>query len=227
MYLSLVSLLAQPLLAQKKEQDRLKECATVLGEILNVPDDIPQDLLNKAECVIVYPSVKKLAIGIGGSYGRGAITCRTGEHFTGPWSPPALYALEGGSIGLQLGGQSTDFVLLVMNDKGANSVLSSKVKLGADAAAAAGPKGRNASAATDIVMKAEILSYSRSRGLFGGVSLEGSTLRSDGGANKALYGKELSAREIVREGKVQTPPAGAALVSLLDTKSPKNVSANK
>lgn len=225
--LSLVGLLALPVLAQEKEQQRLKECANVLGEILNVPDDVPKDLLNKAECVIVYPSVKKAAIGIGGSYGRGAITCRTGEHFTGPWSPPAMFALEGGSIGLQLGGQATDFVLLVMNDRGANSVLGSKVKLGADAAAAAGPKGRDVAAATDVVMNAEILSYSRSKGLFAGVSLEGSTLRSDGGANKALYGRELSARDIVRGGKVKTPPAGAALVDLLDRKSPKNVSAHK
>ena len=225
--LSLVSLFALPLPAQHKEQERLKECATVLGEILNIPDNIPKDLLNKSECVIIYPSVMKVAIGIGGSYGRGAITCRTGEHFTGHWSPPAMYALEGGSIGLQLGGEATDFVLLVLNDKGANSVLSSKVKLGADASAAAGPKGRDAAAATDIVMRAEILSYSRSRGLFAGVSLEGSTLRSDGGANKDLYGRELSAREIVREGKVKTSPAGAALVSLLNKKSPKNISAHK
>ena len=225
--LSLVSLFALPLPAQHKEQERLKECATVLGEILNIPDNIPKDLLNKSECVIIYPSVMKVAIGIGGSYGRGAITCRTGEHFTGHWSPPAMYALEGGSIGLQLGGEATDFVLLVMNDKGANSVLSSKVKLGADASAAAGPKGRDAAAATDIVMKAEILSYSRSRGLFAGVSLEGSTLRSDGSANKNLYGRELSAREIAREGKVKTSPAGAGLVSLLNKKSPKNISAHK
>jgi lipid-binding SYLF domain-containing protein len=227
MCLSLVILLALPLLAQKKEQERLKECANVLGEILNMPDSIPKDLLDKSECVIVYPSVKKMAVGIGGSYGRGAISCRTGEHFTGRWSAPAMYALEGGSFGLQLGGEATDFVLLVMNDKGANSVMSSKVKLGADASATAGPKGRDAAAATDIVMKAEILSYSRSRGLFAGVSLEGSTLRSDGGANKDLYGQELSARQIVREGKVKTPPAGAALISLLNKKSPKNVSAHK
>jgi lipid-binding SYLF domain-containing protein len=226
-WLSWISLTASPFYAQEKEQQRLKECTTVLREILNVPDDIPQDLLDKAECVIVFPSVMKLAIGIGGSYGRGAITCRSGEHFRGPWSPPAMFALEAGSVGLQLGGEATDFVLMVMNDRGANSVLSSKVKLGADAAAAAGPKGRNAAAATDIVMKAEFLSYSRSRGLFAGVSLEGSTLRSDGGANKNLYGKEYSAREIVRERKVKTPPAGQPLISLLNRKSPKNLSANK
>ena len=213
--LSLVSLLALPLSAQQKEQERLKECATVLGEILNIPDNIPKDLLNKSECVIIYPSVMKVAIGIGGSYGRGAITCRTGEHFTGHWSPPAMYALEGGSIGLQLGGEATDFVLLVMNDKGANSVLSSKVKLGADASAAAGPKGRDAAAATDIVMKAEILSYSRSRGLFAGVSLEGSTLRSDGGANKDLYGKKVEAQDIVLGNKETIPAAAKPLIDLL------------
>ena len=138
-----------------------------------------------------------------------------------------MFALEGGNIGFQLGGQATDFVLLVMNDKGAKSVLGSKVKLGADAAAAAGPKGRAATAATDVVMKAEILSYSRSRGLFAGVSLEGSTLRSDNGANKNVYGRELSAREIVREGKARTPPAGRPLINLLNRKSPKNLSANK
>ena len=223
----LVALVALPLFAQQKEQQRLRECATVLREVLNVPEDIPEDLLNRAECVIVFPSVKKVAIGIGGSYGRGAITCRKGEHFSGPWSAPAMFALEGGNIGFQLGAQATDFVLLVMNDRGANSVLGSKVKLGADAAAAAGPKGRTAAAATDIVMKAEILSYSRSRGLFAGVSLEGSTLRSDNGGNKSLYGRELSAREIVRGGKMRTPPAGRALVNLLNRKSPKHLSANK
>jgi lipid-binding SYLF domain-containing protein len=223
----LVILVASPVFPQQKEQQRLRESATVLREILNVPEDIPKDLLDRAECVIVFPSVKKFAIGVGGSYGRGAITCRKGEHSTGPWSAPAMFALEGGNIGFQLGGQATDFVLLVMNDKGANSVLGSKVKLGADAAAAAGPKGRAAAAATDVVMKAEILSYSRSRGLFAGVSLEGSTLRSDNGANKNLYGRQLSAREIVREGKVRIPPAGRALVSLLNQKSPRNLSANK
>src|SRR3954447_6255064 len=159
----------------EKESDRVKDAGVVMKEILNIPDDIPKDLLDRAECVIVLPSVKKLAIGIGGSYGRGVMTCRTGAHFTGSWSAPAMFALEGGNIGFQLGGQATDFVLLVMNEKGANSVMSSKVKLGADAAAAAGPKGRDAAAATDIVMNAEILSYSRSKGLFAGVSLEGST----------------------------------------------------
>lgn len=218
--ITMLVVVSAPLWAQKKEQARLEESATVLKEILGMPDGIPKELLNKAECVVVFPSVKKFAIGIGGSYGRGVITCRSGQNFTGRWSAPAMYALEGGNIGFQLGGQATDFVLLVMNEKGANSVMSSKVKLGADAAAAAGPKGRDAAAATDAVMKAEILSYSRSKGLFAGVSLEGSTLRSDGGANKNLYGKELSAREIVREGKVAAPPAAAALLRVLGTASP-------
>ncbi len=213
--------------AQEKEKERLKECGDVMKEILSVPDGIPQDLLDKAECVAVFPSVKKFAIGIGGSYGRGALICRSGKDYTGPWGAPAMYAIEGGNIGLQLGGQATDFVLLVMNDAGARSILTSKVKLGADASAAAGPKGRTASAETDVVMKAEILSYSRSRGLFAGVSLQGSTLRSDGGANKNLYGKELSAAQIIAEGAVGTPVAAQPLISLLNEKSPKNRSENK
>jgi SH3 domain-containing YSC84-like protein 1 len=207
---------------QEKEQDRLKQCGEVMSEILNVPDSIPHDLLDKAECVLVFPSVKKFAIGIGGSYGRGAMLCRQGANYTGAWGPPAMYALEGGNIGFQLGAQATDFVILVMNKKGAISVLSSKVKLGADAAAAAGPKGRTASASTDVVMKAELLSYSRSRGLFAGVSLEGSTLRSDGGANKNLYGKELNAKDIIVKGAVKMPAAAQPLVALLNKKSPKN-----
>jgi SH3 domain-containing YSC84-like protein 1 len=215
-------LLTIPLHAQKKEQERLQESGTVLKEILGMPESIPKDLLNKSVCVIVFPSVKKFAIGVGGSYGRGAITCRSGANFGGGWSAPAMFALEGGNIGLQLGGQATDFVLLVMNDKGANSVMGSKVKLGADAAAAAGPKGRDAAAATDIVMKAEILSYSRSRGLFAGISLEGSTLRSDGGANENLYGKKLSAKEIVREGKASTPASARELISILNSKTPRH-----
>src|SRR5690348_5190700 len=173
-----------------KEEERVKESGEVLKEILDIPDDIPQDLLDKAECVVVLPSVKKGAIGIGGSYGRGVMICRSGQHYTGPWGPPALYALEGLNIGFQLGGQATDFVLLVMNPKGAESLLGSKVKLGADASAAAGPKGRAATGATDIAMRAEILSYSRSRGLFAGISLEGSTLRPDNRATEKLYGRK-------------------------------------
>ena len=209
-------------LGQEKEQDRLRECGTVISEILNVPDGIPQELLDKAECVVVFPSTKKVAIGIGGSYGRGALVCRGGADYTGPWGTPAMYALEGANIGFQLGGQATDFVLLVMNPRGAKSILTSKVKLGADASAAAGPKGRAASAATDVVMKAEILSYSRARGLFAGVSLEGSTLRSDSGANKNLYRKELSAQDIILKGKAKAPAAAGSLTSILNKKSPKN-----
>ena len=209
---------------QTREQKRLAACGEVLKEILDIPDGIPKDLLNKAECVIVIPSVLKFAIGIGGDFGRGAITCRTGQHFTGRWSAPALFALEGANIGFQLGGQATDFVLLVMNSKGATSILGSKIKIGADASAAAGPKGRAAAADTDIVMRAEILSYSRSRGLFAGISLEGSTLRSDGRANRKLYGREVSAKNIVREGEVGVPASGRELIALLNKESPKNLS---
>lgn len=206
------------------EEERVKDAGVVLKEILNIPDDIPQDLLDKAECLIILPSVKKGAFGVGGSYGRGVMICRSGQHYTGKWGAPALYALEGISIGFQLGGQATDFVLLVMNPKGAQSLLSSKVKLGADASAAAGPKGRTAEGATDIVMNAEILSYSRNKGLFAGISLEGSTLRSDGSANEKLYGRKLTAKEIIREVKVGTPACAHELVSLLDSKSPTNKS---
>ena len=207
----------------EKESDRLENSATALKEIFGMPDSIPQELLDKAECVIVFPSVKKVALGLGGSYGRGVISCRGGSTFDGGWSAPAMFALEGASIGFQLGAQATDFVLLVMNDRGANSVLGSKVKLGADASAAAGPKGRTAGAATDIVMQAEILTYSRARGLFAGVSLEGSTLRSDGDANERLYGRKIEAREIVRQPTAM--PSGARpLVSVLNARSPRNLS---
>jgi lipid-binding SYLF domain-containing protein len=220
--LAMAILSTSPAWGQEKEQERLEECGDVIKEILDVPDAIPQELLDKAECIVVFPSVKKAAFGIGGSYGRGAMVCRSGADYNGSWGPPALYALEGFSFGFQLGGQATDFVLLVMNPKGAKSVLNSKVKLGADASAAAGPKGRTATAATDVVLKAEILSYSRSRGLFAGVSLEGSTLRSDGGANEKIYGREWSAEQIIRKGAVETPPAGQRLVDVLNKRSPKN-----
>lgn len=210
--------------SESREQKRIAACGQVFKEIMDIPDGIPKDLLNKAECVIVIPTVLKFALGVGGDFGRGAITCRTGQHFTGHWSAPALFALEGANIGFQIGGEATDFVLLVMNPKGANSILGSKVKLGADASAAAGPKGRTAAADTDIVMKAEVLTYSRARGLFAGISLEGSTLRSDGSANKKLYGHNLSAKEIVREGKVGIPAAGSEWIALLNKISPKNES---
>jgi lipid-binding SYLF domain-containing protein len=215
--------LSTTLAAQGKEEDRLRACATVVKEVLDIPDNIPKDLLERAECVIVFPGVKKFALGVGGSYGRGAMSCRTGADFRGPWSAPTLMALEGGSIGFQIGGQETDFMLLVMNDRGATSVLSSKVKLGADATAAAGPKGRTASAATDIVMQAEMLSYSRARGLFAGVSLEGSTLRPDNEGNALVYGSRMAAKDIVKEG-VAVPSAAKAMIEALETHAPKNLS---
>src|SRR4051812_1603785 len=212
--------------AQGKEEDRLRACATVLKEIVNMPDALPKDLVDKAECVIVFPAVKKFAVGVGGSYGRGAMTCRTGDAFTGPWSAPTLMALEGGSIGFQIGGQETDFVLLVMNDRGATSVLGSKVKLGADASAAAGPKGRTAGASTDVVMQAEMLTYSRSRGLFAGVSLEGSTLRPDKEANALVYGSQIAPRDLVKGG-VAVPSAAKGMLEVLNEHSPKNLSEGK
>jgi lipid-binding SYLF domain-containing protein len=222
--LALLCLLALPLIAtaQQKEQERLKKSGEVLIEILNIPDNLPKPILDRAECVIVLPSVKKGAIGIGASIGRGAMSCRGGGNFTGPWGPPAMYALEEVSIGFQLGGQATDFVLLVVNPKGVDSLLKSKVKLGGDASAAIGPKGRDAEAATDVLMHAEILTYSRARGLFAGVSLEGSTLRQDNSANHKLYGREIKAREIVIDHKVSTPAAGQLMISALQKASPKN-----
>lgn len=207
-----------------KEAERVDNAGTVFEEILNIPDNIPQDLLDKAECVVIFPSVLKIAIGFSGSYGRGVMMCRSGEHFTGPWGAPSMTALEGGGFGLQLGGTATDFVLLIMNPRGAKAILSSKVKLGGEMAAAAGPKGRDAAANTDVTMRAEILSYSRARGLFAGVSLEGSTLRPDNGANEKLYGKKLTAQQIVRQGAVPVPPSAQKLVSLLNKHSPKNLS---
>jgi lipid-binding SYLF domain-containing protein len=219
-------LVAQPLLAakDKKETERLENCGTVIKEVMDIPDDIPDDLINKAECIIVFPSVLKAAFVIGGSYGRGAMICRSGEHFTGPWSAPTMMALEGGSVGFQLGGQATDFVLLVMNPRGARSILSSKVKLGADASAAAGPKGRTANASTDVTMRAEVLSYSRARGLFAGLSLEGSTVRPDNDANERIYGKKVEAESIVFKGAVAVPPSAQKMVAYLNQKSPKNTS---
>jgi lipid-binding SYLF domain-containing protein len=219
-----ISLLSICAPAQQHEQDRLKHSGEVLMEILNVPENLPKYTLDRAECVIVIPSVKKLAFGVGASFGRGAMTCRSGANFTGPWGPPALYALEGGNIGFQIGGQATDFVLLVVNPKGVQSLLKSKVKLGGEASAAAGPKGRDAEAATDVLMHAEILTYSRARGLFAGVSLEGSTLRPDGSANNKLYGRDITAREIVMEHKVGTPASAHLLVSALQKASPRNMS---
>ena len=213
-----------PAFAQKDENNRIRNAGKVMTEILNVPDDIPEDLLDKAECVIVLPSVVKFAIGFGGSYGRGVMTCRSGSEFRGPWSAPSMMALEGASFGFQLGGQATDFVLLVMNQRGADSILSSQVKFGADVAAAAGPKGRSAAAATDVTMRAEILSYSRARGLFAGISLEGSTLRPDNDGNERLYGKGTTAKDIVINSAIHAPASARLLVSTLNQKSPRNKS---
>jgi lipid-binding SYLF domain-containing protein len=209
---------------QEKDEDRLKNSGTVLKEILEVPDDIPQDLLDKADCVVVFPSVLKAAFIVGASYGRGAMSCRRGEDFTGSWGAPTMMALEGGSFGLQLGGEATDFVLLVMNERGASAILASKVKLGADASVAAGPVGRTASAETDATLRADILSYSRSRGAFAGISLEGSTVRPDNGANEQIYEQKLPARVIVLSGHVAIPAAAKIMVSTLDSKTPRHKS---
>ena len=223
--LATIALVGLPLtsgLADTKEQERLENCGAVLEEIMNVPDDIPANLVDKAECVVVLPSVVKFAFVFGGSYGRGAMTCRSGEHFTGPWGAPTMMALEGGSFGFQLGGQATDFVILVMNPRGATAILKNKVKLGADASAAAGPKGRYAEASTDVTLRAEMLTYSRSRGLFAGVSLEGSTLRPDNGANEEVYGKKIAATDIVLKGAVPTPASAQKLIATLTKFSPRN-----
>jgi len=221
-----LTLVAGAVFAKKlnNEQKRLEECGVVMQEVLNVPDNIPQELLEKAECVIVIPSVKKLAFGVGASYGRGAMVCRQGEKFRGPWGAPAMYALEGGSVGFQIGGEATDLILLVMNDRGMESILSSKVKLGADASVAAGPKGRDASADTDAWMRAEILSYSRSRGLFAGISLEGSSLRPDDDASADVYGHPIKAKDIVRGEKTGVPATGRHLVNVLQKSTPRNES---
>jgi lipid-binding SYLF domain-containing protein len=204
----------------KDENHRLENAGMVMQEILDIPDDIPQDLLDKARCVVVIPSVLKAAFIVGGSYGRGVMVCRTGKEFTGPWGAPAMYALEGGSVGFQIGGEATDFVILVMNNRGVSSLLHSKVKLGADASIAAGPKGRTASADTDAALRSEMLSYSRARGVFAGVSLEGSTLRPDEDANRRLYGKDATASEIITEPKYDAPESGRALVHRLQKASP-------
>jgi lipid-binding SYLF domain-containing protein len=225
MTLALCSVAALPVLGQDKEADRVDNAGKVMKEILDAPDSIPKDVLDKADCVAILPSVLKFAVGFGGSYGRGVMTCRAGSTFRGPWGAPTMMALEGGSAGLQLGGNATDFVLLLMSPRSATSILSSKVKIGGDATAAAGPVGRTASAETDVAMRAEILSYSRARGLFAGISLEGSTLRADNGANKNLYGKEVSAKAIVFNHAVPVPPSAKTLIATLEKASPKNKSA--
>ena len=228
-YLSCFLFVLAPLFAEvaraadeTKDDNRLRNSGTVLKEILDVPDDIPQDLLDKADCVVVFPSVLKAAFIVGGSYGRGAMSCRKGADFRGPWGAPTMMALEGGSFGFQIGGQATDFVLLVMNERGARGILASKVKLGGDASVAAGPVGRDSSAETDATLRSEILSYSRARGLFAGVSLEGSTIRPDNGDNRRVYGKKISAKEIVLSGTVPLPEAAQQLISTLDARTPRH-----
>jgi len=208
--------------AQNKEQGRLESCGVVMEEILGVPDNIPQELLEKAECVVVIPSMMKVAVGFGGSYGRGAMVCRSGKSFDGAWGAPAMYAIEGGSFGLQLGGEATDLVLLVMNSRGAESLLNSQVKLGGNASVAAGPKGRTAEASTDMTLRAEMLSYSRSRGLFAGVSLSGSSLRPDDDASAEVYGRKLTARRIITGQAMTVPESGQRLVDVLQKMSPSN-----
>ena len=208
--------------AANKEESRLENSGVVLEEVLGVPDNIPQELLDKAECVIVIPSMVKVAVGLGGNYGRGAMVCRTGPAFTGSWGAPAMYALDGGSVGLQLGAQATDLVLLVMNRRGVDALLGSKVKLGGSASAAAGPKGRDVSAATDVTMRAEILSYSRTRGLFAGVSLDGASLRPDDDASEQVYGRRITARTIVNATDLSVPAAGRRLVDALEKSAPRN-----
>jgi lipid-binding SYLF domain-containing protein len=222
--MGLLAVLASPAFGQQKEEERVENAGKVMQEILNAPDSIPQSVLDKADCEVVLPSVVKFAIGIGGSYGRGVMTCRGGKDFQGKWGAPTMMALEGGSVGLQLGGEATDFVLLLMNPRSASAILTSKVKLGGDASAAAGPVGRTASAETDVTMRAEVLTYSRARGLFAGVSLAGSTLRPDNDANKNLYGKKLEAKDIVLTGEVKAPPSASTLITTLDKASPVNKS---
>jgi lipid-binding SYLF domain-containing protein len=191
--------------AADKEQDRLENCGVVMEEVLTLPDSIPQELLEKAECVVVIPSVMKVAVGIGGSYGRGAMVCRAG------------------SVGFQLGGAATDLVLLVMNSRGVDALLRTKVTLGGTLSVAAGPKGREATASTDVSLRAEILSYSRSRGLFAGMALEGVSLRPDDDASAEIYGRKITARQIVTGRKVAVPPSGRRLVDVLR----KNASTNE
>ena len=211
---------------QNKEQERLATCAAVMSEVLSVPDNVPREVLDKAECVVVIPSVTRVAVGVGGSYGRGAMVCRSGAAFNGPWGAPAMYAIDAGSIGLQIGAESTDLILMVMNRRGVDALLGTKVKLGAEASASAGPKGRHVEASTDASMRAEILSYSRSRGLFAGVSVDGASLRPDNDATEEVYGRKISAREIVT-GAVKVPPSGQTLVDVLQKFAPYNQSGGR
>jgi lipid-binding SYLF domain-containing protein len=211
-----------PVFAQNKIDDRLGNSTEVLKQILAKPDDIPQAYLNKAKCVLVFPSVKKVAVGIGGSYGRGVIVCRTGANMTGPWSAPAMYKLDVGSLGVQLGSSSTDYVLLVETSTGAQKILSGKLKLGAGCSATAGPSGAQAQGLNDP--NVDVLTYSRAKGgLFAGAALGSAGLDTDDDANKSVYGKDITATTIVREGGVTVTPAGKPLVALLTKYSPKYI----
>lgn len=201
---------------KRKQADRLHESREVLKTALDEKSGISKNLTDKAKCIVVIPSVKKVAFGFGVDYGKGAMSCRLGENFNGPWSAPSMTALEGGNFGLQLGVQATDLVLLVLNERGVNSLLKSKAKLGGDVSVAAGPIGRQMTAATDLGMRAQILAYSHTGGVFAGVALTGSTLRPDNQGNESLYGRELTAREIVRSGQIPVPPDGRPLIQLLD-----------
>jgi len=212
--------------ADSKEAERLKECATVLGEVMGAPDDaIPGDLLARAECVAVVPALKKAAIGFGGRFGRGAVSCRGGEKGAGPWGPPSMLTVGGGSFGLQLGGQSSDVVMLIMNRKGIDHLIKDKFTVGGDASAAAGPKGRSVAAQTDIAMRAEILTYARTRGLFAGISLDGAVVKPDNDANKRVYGKAVEAKKLLIEGGASVPAAAQPFVAALTKHAPRNVSA--
>lgn len=219
----ILALLAAPLAAQVKETERLEASREVLEEVMNVPEGLPLELLHKAECVAVVPSVKKAALGVGGRYGKGAVSCRTG-HGQGPWGPPLLISLGGGSVGFQIGGQAADYVFLIMNPKGIDHLLKSKFTLGGDVTVAAGPKGRSAEAATDLQMHAEILTWSRTRGLFAGASLEGSVVKQDKSGNRALYGEAVAPRDLLLTPRQVIPPAGRKLIALLEQLSPRNLS---
>jgi len=211
--------MALPAISQNKIDNRLGDSAEVLSQILAKPDEIPKQLLNRARCVLVFPAVKKVAVGIGGTYGRGTIVCRTGTNLTGPWSAPAMYKLNVASLGVQLGSTSTDYVLLVQTPLGVEKILSGKLKLGAECTAAAGPSGAKAVGANDTNI--DVLTYSRTSGLFAGASLGSADLSTDDDANKAVYGKDITANQIVREGAVQTTASGQRLVRVLTKASPK------
>jgi lipid-binding SYLF domain-containing protein len=205
--------------AQVRETQRLATCRGVLEAIATMPEGIPRDLLDRAQCVAVVPGVKKLALGVGGRYGRGAVTCRK-DGGRGPWGPPAMIEMGGPSVGLQIGGQSSDYVFLIMNPKGIDHLLRSKFTLGADASVAAGPKGRSAEAATDLQLHAEILTYSRSQGLFAGVSLEGAVVKQDRNANAQVYGEPVEARDVLLKPARRVPAAARELIDLLRELSP-------